>query len=63
MNFFDVLFWMGMLCLFPVIFVVIRDATSTTRRSSGMSAPRSPSREGGAMPSDLAAARLSLLPD
>jgi hypothetical protein len=63
MNFFDVLFWMGMLCLIPVIFVVVRDATSTSRRSSGMSAPGSPSREGGAMPSDLAAARLSLLPD
>ncbi len=63
MNFFDVLFWMGMLCLFPVIFVVIRDATSASRRFPGMSAPRSPSREGVVMPSDLAAARLSLLPD
>jgi hypothetical protein len=25
MNFFEILFWMGMLCLVPVLFVVGRD--------------------------------------
>jgi hypothetical protein len=28
MNFFEILFWMGMLCLFPVLAVVVRDAFS-----------------------------------
>ena len=41
MNFFDVLFWMGMLCLFPVMVVVIRDAKSATPRLPGMSAAKS----------------------
>jgi hypothetical protein len=41
MNFFDVLFWMGMLCLFPVMVVVIRDAKSANPRWPGMSAAKS----------------------
>jgi hypothetical protein len=31
MNFFEILFWMGMLCLFPVLIVVVRDAFRTVR--------------------------------
>ncbi|MFZ2652505.1 MAG: hypothetical protein WA210_20580 [Burkholderiaceae bacterium] len=28
MNFFDVLFWMGALCLVPIVIAIIRDALS-----------------------------------
>ena len=63
MNFFDVLFWMGMLCLVPVIIVVVRDAMSVTPRLPEMYAAKSSSREGVMMPSDLAPTRLSMLPD
>lgn len=50
MNFFDVPFWMGMLCLFPVVIVVIRDTMSATPRLPGMSAAKSSSHERVTMP-------------
>ena len=62
MNFFDVLSWMGMLCLFPVIIVAIRDAMSATPGLPEMSAATSSSHERVTVPSDLAPARLSILP-
>jgi len=43
MNFFDVLFWMGMLCFFPVIVVIIRDAIKATRLLPEISAMESTS--------------------
>ena len=50
MNFFDVLFWMGMLCLFPVIIVIVRDAKSATQRLPEMSAAQTSSHERLTMP-------------
>ena len=50
MNFFEVLFWMGMLCLFPVVIVVIRDRQSATQILHGMSSATSSSREQVTMP-------------
>jgi hypothetical protein len=50
MNFFDVLFGMGMLCLLPVIIVVIRDRQSATPILHGMSSAKSSSREEVTMP-------------
>jgi hypothetical protein len=31
MNFFEILFWMGMLCFLPILIIVIRDAYRATR--------------------------------
>jgi hypothetical protein len=39
MNFFDVLFWMGMLCLLPIVIAILRDARSATPLSHRMLAP------------------------
>jgi hypothetical protein len=34
MSFFEVLFWMGMLCLAPIVVVVIRDAIQAARKEA-----------------------------